>query len=509
MSPIPGPIILLVVPLVAAAAAYLVRRWSLLAALIASVSAAAIAALCVSLPLDQSAFVLEQEVAFGRPVVVLGQTLVLDPAGQLWLAFVFGLAAVYYLLAWRTPQGRSYFAFNLVMLALYALVVLLHTFALSVLAFAMSATLAVFIVQAGQPGSVQGAQRYLLVTLLAVPLLLAASWFLDQSMLVPEAAEGLSAADALAGAELADAAFQRALLFAALGFGLLLAAFPFSTWMPVLAADAPPIVSAFLFTAGQAMALLLALRFVQAAPDMLSSPGLPVAVHLAAVGMAVSGGVMAAAQRDLRNLFGYAALTDLGIVLLAFNTGGGRALDLTLLHFVTRSISITLFAAAVAIIQHRAATGELAALGGVARRLPIATAALILGALGLAGFPLTAGFPTHWAVSRAVWNWVQVLAPAAMQATVPGVEIAAVPGQEWVWVVTLLALVVSSAGIVVGLVRALAAMAGTQPRDDVARQPIFATVLVLILIGASLFVGLSPHILVEYVSSAARALALF
>ncbi|HSJ58114.1 MAG TPA: proton-conducting transporter membrane subunit [Anaerolineae bacterium] len=515
MSPIPGPIILLAVPLIAAAAAYLVRRWALLAALIAAVSAAAIAALCLSLPLEQSAFVLEQEVAFGRPVVVLGQTLVLDPAGQLWLAFVFGLAAVYYLIAWRTPQGRSYFAFNLVMLAMYALVVLLHTFALSVLAFAMSATLAVFIIQAGQQASVRGAQRYLLVTLLAVPLLLAAAWFLDQSTLQPEILAELSPADALAAAGLADAAFQRALLLAALGFGLLLAAFPFSTWMPALAADAPPIVSAFLFTAGQAMAFFLAFRFVQGAPEVLSSPGLSVVVHLAAVAMAISGGVMAAVQRDLGRMFGYAALSDLGLVLLAFNTGGTRAIDLTLLHLVARSVSITLLAAAIGIVQHRAATGQLAALGGVARRLPVATIALILGALGLAGFPITAGFPTRWAVSRAVWNWVQVLAPSSMQSTNPGipapagVEISGVPGQEWVWIITLLALVLSSVGIIVGLIRALAAMAGTQPRDDIARQPIFATALLLALIAAAVLVGLRPQILVEYVSSAAQALGLF
>ncbi|MBN1659407.1 MAG: hypothetical protein JXA93_13465 [Anaerolineae bacterium] len=512
MSPIPGPIILLAVPLIAAAVAYLVRRWSLLAAAISALSAAAIAALCVSLPLDQSAFVLEQEVAFGRPVVVLGQTLVLDPAGQLWLAFVFGLAAVYYLLAWRTPQGRSYFAFNLVMLAMYALVVLLHTFALSLLAFAMSATLAVFIIQAGQQASVRGAQRYLLVTLLAVPLLLAAAWFLDQSTLLPQAVAELSPVDAVAVVDLADAAFQRALLLAALGFGLLLAAFPFSTWMPALAADAPPVVSAFLFTAGQAMALFLAFRFVQAAPEVLSSPGLPVVIHLAAVGMAISGGVMAATQRDLGRMFGYAALSDLGIVLLAFNTGGTRALDLTLLHLVARSLSITLLAAAIGIVQHRATTGDLAALGGVARRLPVATLALILGALGLAGFPMTAGFPTHWAVSRAVWNWVQVLAPVPTEANtpaVPGIEIGTLPGQEWLWVVTLLALVAASVGIVVGLLRILTAMAGSQPRDDVARQPVFATALLLILIALALLVGLQPQVLIEYVSRAARAFTLF
>ena len=254
MTPIPGPIILLALPLLIASIVYLVRRWAFLAALLSALTAGGLTILCLRLPLDQSAFVLGQEVAFGRPIVVLGQPLVLDVAGQTWLAFVFALTSVYYLFAWRISQGRSFFAFSLVMLSLYALIALLQTFSLAVIVFAISATVAVFVIQGGQRTSIRGAQRYLLVTLLAVPLLLIAAQIIDPSLLNSETAE------------VADLALRNAtslgLVAAALGFGLLLAAFPFGTWMPALAAEAPPIVAAFVFTAGQAMALFLALVFL-------------------------------------------------------------------------------------------------------------------------------------------------------------------------------------------------------------------------------------------------------
>jgi len=182
MSPIPGPIILLALPLIAAAVAYLLRRLTILAALVSTLTAGLLAILCLRLPLDRSAFVLGQEVGFGRPIVVLGQTLMLNPAGQIWLVFVFGLAALFYLVAWRMSQGRSFFSFSLVVVALYVLVVLLETFALATLILAISATLLVFILQAGQMSSIRGAQRYLVVTLLAVPfLLLAAACFIRSS----------------------------------------------------------------------------------------------------------------------------------------------------------------------------------------------------------------------------------------------------------------------------------------------------------------------------------------
>lgn len=466
MNPIPGPILLLVLPLLTAVVTYLVRRWTVLAALLASATTATLAFLCLRLPLDRSAFVLAQEVAFGRPVVILGQTLQLDPVGQLWLAFIFLLATLFFLSAWPISQGRSFIPFGLVILALYALVILLQVFSLSVLILGISATLTVFILQAGKPGSIRGAQRYLLVSLLAVPLLLAAAWMVEPS---------------LSGAQNAEVA-RRVLLPAALGFGLLLAAFPFGTWMPAVAADAPPIVTAFVFTAGQAMALFLALSFLGQHPWILDDSVTVTLLQVSGLVMCVSGGIMAAAQRDFGRLFGYAALSDLGVLLLALGSGGSQAVTLALLHVVARSVPIALMALALSIVRHRATTDRFQGLGGVARRLPLATTGLILGGLALAGFPLTAGFPAHWAVYRSL------------------------AGEQWLW--TLL-LVVSSAGIVVGLLRGLNAMLGADARPEVARQPIIASLLLLALAALTIVLGLVPQLLLEPVQSAARAFSLF
>ncbi|NIV30372.1 MAG: hypothetical protein GWN58_13015, partial [Anaerolineae bacterium] len=69
MNPLPGPILLFALPVLAAGVTYLVRRWAILAASFAAATAGVLAFLCLRLPLDRSAFVLGQEVAFGRPVV--------------------------------------------------------------------------------------------------------------------------------------------------------------------------------------------------------------------------------------------------------------------------------------------------------------------------------------------------------------------------------------------------------------------------------------------------------
>ena len=466
MNPLPGPILLLVMPLLAAGVTYLIRRVALLAALISAATAGLAAYLCLRLPLDRSAFILGQEVAFGRPVVILGQTLQLDSAGQLWLAFVFALAVLFYLLSWRISQGRSFFSFSLAIIALYVLVVLLETFSLQVLVYAISVTLAVFIVQGGQLASVRGAQRYLVVSLLAVPLLLAAAWIADPAGSMPQQAEAL----------------RRVLVPAALGFGLLLGAFPFGTWMPALAADTLPIVTAFVFTAGQAMALYLTLVFLQHNPFLLSNGITLDAIQIAGLVMAVAGGIMAAVQRGFGRLFGYAAMSDMGVLLLALVVAGSQSLTLVLLHLVSRGVIITLVAASLSILKHRATTDIFDELGGIARRLPLATTGLVVGILAMAGFPLTAGFPTRWAVYRAA------------------------SGEETLQLLLLLA---SSAGIVIGLLRGLNAMLGTRTRDDMARQPRLAAFFVLALVILVIVLGLVPQLLLEPVSRAAQAFALF
>jgi formate hydrogenlyase subunit 3/multisubunit Na+/H+ antiporter MnhD subunit len=466
VTSIPGPILLLGLLLPVAGITYLVRRWAILAAFVAAATTGVLAFLCLRLPLDRSAFVLGQEVALGRPVVVLGQTLQLDLAGQSWLAFIFVLATVFYVIALLISQGRSFFPFSLAILALYALSILLHVFSLSILMFTIGATLAIFIIQGGQLISVRGAQRYLLVSLLAAPLLLAAAWMVDPS---------------LSGTQNAEIA-RRVLLPASLGFGLLLAAFPFGTWMPAVAADAPPIVAAFVFTAGQAVALFLVLVFLRDNPLILSDSAAVAVIQIAGLVMCVSGGIMAAVQHDFGRLFGYAALSDLGVLVLALVVAGSQSVTLALLHAVGRSVSITLMATTLAILRHRAATDGFDGLSGVARRAPLTTLGLMLGGLALAGFPLTAGFPTHWAVYRAV------------------------SGEQGLWALLLMG---SSAGIIVGLLRGLNAMLAADGREDLARPPKMAWAMVLVLAVLTVVLGLYPQLLLGSIQSVAQAFPLF
>lgn len=486
MTPLPGPVLLVGLPLLAAGVVYLVRRFSFVAAVLSMGTTGTLALLCLYLPLDRSAYVLGREIAFGRPVAVAGRTLALTATGQTWLAFLFILTTVLYLCAWRISPGRSFFPFSLAILSLYALVVLVPTFSWAVLLLVISAALMVFILQAGQPGSIRGAQRYLVVTMLAVPFLLSAAWFKGQALLYPENGDLI----------------RYALLSAGLGFGLLLASFPFSTWMPPIATEAPPVAAGFALTVGQTMALFVGLSFWR---DILSSSDVSVltVIRLAGLVMGCAGGIMAAVQHDFGHLMGYAAVSDLGYLLMALGLGGSQGPTLALLHGVNRAVALTLFAAALSIVRQQTATDQFTRLQGMGRRLPIATVGLMLGGMALAGFPGTAGFPTHWAISRATWNWVQILSPFT-QVGLSGER--AATGEEWMWWFTLLALAASSAGIIMGTLRGLSAMMETIPGQEKSRQPFGASLMVLILAALTIILGLYPQWFLEPAQKAVQVL---
>jgi len=147
----------------------------------------------------------------------------------------------------------------------------------------------------------------------------------------------------------------------------------------------------------------------------------------------------------------------------------------------------------------------------------------MLGGLALAGFPFTAGFPTHWAVSRAIWGLAQSAAPLVQEAT-PATE--AAQAQSWVPTITLVTLAVSSAGVIIGLLRGLDAMRSrsilqkrntrnnrlvASGRDaqatsgEAIHQPVVASLMVLALIGLTVVLGLYPQLFLALVEKAAQA----
>jgi multicomponent Na+:H+ antiporter subunit D len=383
---IAGPLLLIALPLLTSPVIWLVRRWEFLAALLSSAVALVMAAAAWRLSLEQPVQLWGREVALGESVSVLGRELLMSQADRLDLVLIYLIAAGLFFFAWRVSQGWTFYPLGLALLSVLSAVLLVESHIFAVLLLQIAASLGVFLIQGGQIGSTRGAIRFLTFVTLAITPLLATSWLLGRHELTPDDTSLLDATT---------------ILFA-FGFAILLGVVPFHTWIPAVSADAPPLVSAFVLGLFYAVVWFVMLNLLESFEWLVNHPDFRVALSIAAYAMIIVGATLAAVQRRLGHLMGYAALADMGVGLLALALLSTAGLRASLFALGTRSVSLALMAMGVSLIRHRAEGDDFERLEGWGRYLPWATVAFVVGGLSLAGLPPGPGFAVRWSITRLV-----------------------------------------------------------------------------------------------------------
>lgn len=386
-----GPLPLTILPLAMAPIVYFLRRWPMAASLSALVTALATAGLCLRLPLDE-------------PAYVLGRELALDHPSQIVLVFILVTAAILFLCTWLTSQGPSFTPFGLAILGLLSGAATIRLFLFAALLLEIAAIIAVFAIQGDRQGpervegqssehvegqgSTRAGLRYLVMTALALPCLLVAAWLFEIHTRYPHNA-------ALA---------EPAVTLLVLGFAILLGAVPFQAWLPAVSVEAPPTVTAFLIGIVHPVLFLLLANVFQRHSWLLADNR---AFQLLTVGgllTALVGGLLALGQQDFGRLLAYAALSDLGCLLLGLGTASTEGLTATALQLVNRSLALVLAGVGLAALRRYASSDAFADLGNMAWRMPLVSAGLLVSLLSLAGFPLTGGFASRWPIYRLVYQ---------------------------------------------------------------------------------------------------------
>lgn len=447
---IAGPWVLVGVPLAVAPLVYLVRRWAFLGALLSAGTAAAMAWLCFTASSSRPVTLFGQSLLLGQPVSMLGRELALTPTGQTALGFLFAVAGVSFLLAWPVSPGRSFFPLGLALLGGWAAAIMMRHFAFAVILLWLASPLAAMVIQGGRLALTRGAGRQMIVLTLAVPLLLLVGTLIDARAVNP------------------DDFFQTrmVILLTAVGLAALFAAFPFEGWVSAMTTDAQPGVAALLVSGYQVVVLLVVLDLFHDQPWLVADGQVLSLLAWGGLLAAVIGGGLAAVQRHFAPLLGYTILSDMGAGLIALALADDVGLTIAFLAIATRAVGLLLAGAGLAVVRHRIEGTSFARVAGLGHRLPLATTGLLVGGLSLSGFPLTAGFAARWALLNQV-------SPA---------------GGPWMW-----GLLIASLGAVIGWLRgarSLFAPVGGAP--PIRRTPLVASVLVVALIIACLWLARRP-----------------
>lgn len=203
------------------------------------------------------------------------------------------------------------------------------------------------------------------------------------------------------------------LAFITVGIGLKAAIFPLHAWLPNAYAHAPTAVSALLAATATKVSLYVLMRVyysVIGAPTAFGvEPTGAILLVLSIAALFVGSGA-AIVQRDLRLMLAFSSIGQIGYITLGIALASAAGLTAAMAHLVNHGITkgaLFLLAGCVAL---RLGGTRFEQLAGLGRTMPVTAFAIVIGGLSLVGVPGTAGFASKWALvvgalSAGLW-WV-------------------------------------------------------------------------------------------------------
>jgi NADH-quinone oxidoreductase subunit N len=316
----------------------------------------------------------------------LGRRLTLTSADRSLLALIYGSSFFWFVSSLATRAPRRLVPLGLAITALLVAALAVEPFLYAALLIEMAVLISIPLLstRGRRPG--KGLIRFLIFQTLAMPFILFSGWLLA----------GLDANPGDLGL------LQQAAVLIALGFSFLLAVFPFYSWIPMLAEESSPFAVSFFLWMFSSVTIFFGLGFLDRYTWLRDAPSLRIILTSAGILMVVTGGLLAAFQRHIGRIMGYAIIMENGFSLLAISLGLGSGLSIFYMLFIPRVLSLLLWALTLTILKDKYSTLDLDKLKGLARTWPFATSGLVMANLTLAGMPLLAGFPSHLAVWEGV-----------------------------------------------------------------------------------------------------------
>jgi hydrogenase-4 component F len=372
---------LIVVPLLAALAAFLmptdrVRPWIVAGAATAHTALTVIA---IAARADHALFL---------------PWLRLDALGRLVLAIIstlFLLCAVYcigYLRLRAERPNRIFCTVLLVFLAMTTAIVLAQH--LTIMWVAMEATTlstALLLYFNQNRRSLEATWKYLMIGSVGIALALLGTLFLAYSALLGLGEPTLLFSELVARAHSLSTPWLRtAFVFLLVGYGTKMGLAPLHTWKPDAYGEAPGVVGALLaggLTSCAFLALLRVYRIVDAAGQGAFARQLLITLGLFSMATAA---VFMVGQRDFKRLLAYSSVEHMGILVLGIGLGGAGVFG-ALLHTVNNALTKGVLFLAAGNIHRAFKSKRLEDVTGAIRRLPLSGSLFLAGFLAITGSP--------------------------------------------------------------------------------------------------------------------------
>jgi len=277
-----------------------------------------------------------------------------------------------------------------------------------------------------------------------------------------------------------------ALAFITVGVSLKLALFPLHQWLPNAYTFAPSAVSAFLAATATKVAVYVLLRFYFTvfgeSAVFAKLPMQQMMLLLALAGM-FAASTIAIFQTDLKRLFAYSSVAQIGYIILGMSFDSVSGLTASIVHLFNHGVTKGAIYMLLGCVALGMGGTTLARVQGLGKRMPLTSFGIVVGGLSLMGVPGTAGFISKW-----------YLLMAALE-----------KGQWWLVFMIVLSSLLAAAYVW----RFVEAAYLQEPRKDtaeVAATPWLMSIPTAILVIAIVYFGLDTSFTIGTASDAATAL---
>lgn len=301
-------------------------------------------------------------------------------------------------------RERSFTIMSLALAAAIVMVLIAGDALLFLLAWEVMSILCYLLIASGRgDGQAEVGSGYLLLAMGEAGTLAAAVGFL---LLAADAPSLEFAALKAAGVALGPLARWAVFLLTFFGFGVKAGLVPVNSWLQRAYADAPPAFAPVL--AGVTLNLGL-YGILRVNADLLPATAMASGLLALAVGTASAllGILYATTDNDLKVVLANSSIENAGIVVAASGAGmvfiaaghpalGSIAFVAAIYHLSNHSLYKTLLFIGVGAVETQSGTRDMDRLGGLARAMPVASAAFLTGTLAIAGLPPLNGFVSEW-----------------------------------------------------------------------------------------------------------------
>lgn len=217
-----------------------------------------------------------------------------------------------------------------------------------------------------------------------------------------------------------------AFTFLTVGITLKLALFPLHLWLPNAYTYAPSAVTAFIASTATKVAVYLLLRFfftIFGASFSFGEMQLDKVLMPLALVAILTMSIVAIYQDNVKRLLAYSSVAQIGYMVLGISLASALGLTAGILHLFNHALMKGALFMAMGCVMYRVGSVRIERMNGLGRAMPWTMAAFVAGGLSIIGVPLTVGFISKWyliqaALEQGLWPVAVVVLVGSLLAVV-------------------------------------------------------------------------------------------